>query len=121
MQEYLEYLNNPFVAGLVAGLLVVGFAYLDVWWYERTVENSYYYRMFFLVSILVGVLVYLAGTNGGSLIQRGGGNGGELKALGENMARATTGGGKTIVQKLSGGGRSMRGGSLDIYTNPPDF
>ena len=42
MYKYLEYLNNPVIAGIFAALLVIGFAYIDKLINDRDYTYKYY-------------------------------------------------------------------------------
>lgn len=97
MNVYFEYLKNPIIAGLLAGLLIIILAILDNKINDRNFEKSYYIKLFVAVTILTGTLVYLA--KSGSLIQKGG----QTHQFED-----------VIVKKLSSNG-------LDIYTDVPDF
>lgn len=97
MQQYLDYLKNPFIAGILSGTLITLLAYLDNQMNDREFDKGYFLKVFIIVFILVTSLVYFSKTNGG-LIQKGGGN-------------ITT---PTIVKKLNTSG-------LDVYTDAPDF
>lgn len=65
-----EYLSNPFIAAIIAGLLIIIAIYIDDYINERDFEKSYYIKMFAVVAGTVGVIVYLI-TNT-QIIQKGG-------------------------------------------------
>jgi hypothetical protein len=65
-----EYLSNPFIAAIIAGLLIIIVIYIDDYINERNFEKSYYVKMFIVVAGIVGIIVYLI-TNT-HVIQNGG-------------------------------------------------
>ncbi len=95
MYQYLDYLKNPFIAGIVAALVIVTIAYIDQRMNDREFENNYYGKLFGGVFALVTGLVYFAKSGSTSTKQIGGGE-------------------TTVVKKLGTSG-------LDIYTDIPDF
>lgn len=91
MNEYLEYLKNPFIAGAVAGLVIVLFAYIDKRMNDRDFENQYFVRLFIGVFSLVSGLLYF---------------------IGSDMKKMKHSGGS-----IMSGGKS----GLEVYTDAPDF
>ncbi len=98
MNEYLEYLKNPFIAGIVSGLLIVLFAYMDKSMNDRDFENNYYYKLFISVFIMVTGLVYFASS-------------GSTKMSG----------GSDTVKVIKEAPMSIKGSGLDVFTDVPDF
>jgi len=100
MNQYLEYLKNPLVAGGLSGSLIVLFAYLDKRMNDRYFDNKYYVKLFLCVSLLVSALVYFINASNNN-IKKGG-----------NIV--------SFVEKLNqNGGGSSNG--LEVYTDAPDF
>ncbi len=96
MNQYLDYLKNPFVAGLVSGVVIITLAYLDQKMNDRDFDSNYFVKLFAGVFILVTGLVYFATSGSSSRKQVGGGHS------------------DVIIKKMAGNG-------LDIYTDAPDF
>ena len=109
MYKYLEYLNNPIIAGLFAAFLVISFAYIDKWINDRDFTYKYYIRLFIVVSLTVSIIVYI--TNSRSKYHLGGG-GGSFEDITGGAEKNV----KTIVKKLGGGGSG-----IDVYSDVPDF
>lgn len=93
MSEYLDYMKSPMSAALISAVLVTVLTYLDSWYNQRDYENSYYGKVFALVAVLVGGLVYMI--NGGGSVSK------------------MSGGGVTV--------RKLNSPSVDIMTDMPDF
>ena len=108
MYKYLEYLNNPIIAGLFAAFLVISFAYIDKWINDRDFTYKYYIRLFIVVSLTVSIIVYI--TNSRSKYHLGGGD--SFESLTGGAEKNV----KTIVKKLGGGGSG-----IDVYSDVPDF
>lgn len=100
MNQYLEYLKNPFIAGIVSGLGIVIFAYIDKHMNDRDFENNYYFKLFIFVFSVVTGLVYFASTN-------------VSKKIGGAMD-------STIIKVIKEA-PSMTKAGLDVFTDVPDF
>lgn len=100
MNQYLEYLKNPLVAGGLSGSLIVLFAYLDKRMNDRYFDNKYYVKLFLCVSLLVSALVYFINSSNNN-IKKGG-----------NIV--------SFVEKLNQNGGSSSNG-LEVYTDAPNF
>lgn len=104
MNEYLEYLKNPFMGALVAALFIVFLAYMDKRTNEREFEGNYFFKLFVAVYCLVAGLLYFVGSDSKVRKQVGGGS---------SMASAASGAGSSnVVVNRSG---------LEIYADLPDF
>jgi len=113
MYKYLEYLNNPVIAGIFAALLVIGFAYIDKLINDRDYTYKYYIRLFMTVLTIVTALVYFikqCSPSSGSIRHHRGGLRGGL-----NEASGSLSGGdgniRAVVKKIGG----------DVYADMPDF
>ena len=104
MNEYLEYLKNPFMGALFAALFIVFLAYMDKRTNEREFEGNYFFKLFVAVYSLVAGLLYFVGSDSKVRKQVGGGS---------SMASAASGAGSSnVVVNRSG---------LEIYADLPDF
>ncbi len=92
MREYLEWVKNPFVAGLIAGLVVVIVTFIDSYYNEKYTMNDTYLKIFLSSSIVTTVLVFYA------------------------KSSLDMSGGTSEHQHHSGGKHYER-----VYTNNPDF
>ena len=101
MNEYLEYLKNPFMGALVAALSIVFVANMDKRTNEREFEGNYFFKLFVAVYCLVAGLLYFVGSDGKVKKKMGG-------------SSLMSGGGNTsnVVVNRSG---------LEIYADLPDF
>jgi len=103
MNEYLEYLKNPFIAGIVSGLFIVLFAYIDKNMNDRDFENNYYFKLFISVFIMVTALVYFASSGSSGSKRLSGGNYETVKVIKEASSNV------------------YKGSGLDVFTDVPDF
>ena len=102
MNEYLEYLKNPFIAGIVSGLGIVIFAYIDKHMNDRDFENNYYFKLFLFVFSVVTGLVYFASS-------------------GANMGKKMGGAIDSTIVKVIKETPSISKAGLDVFTDVPDF
>lgn len=114
MYQYLDYLKNPLIAGLVGASFIVLVAYIDKHMNHRDFENNYFYKVFIGVFILVAGLVYFA-KSGTTNVKQIGGN---ISSGEEHLT--------TVVKKLGSTGSNYSGGysggnGSEIYTDIPDF
>ena len=98
MSEYLEYMRSPVSAALISAICVTALAYFDSWYNKRDYENNYYGKVFVLVAVLVGGLVYMVNGDG----------------FGKKMSG---GGGGNITVNV----KKLNSSNMDIMTDIPDF
>lgn len=103
MNEYLEYLRNPLIAGVVGGVFIVILGYIDKYVNERDFDKYYFMKVFMCVFALVAGLVYFVSTPSKKIMS---GGAVEPEITGGNPIITT------VVKKLN---------SMDIDTNAPDF
>jgi hypothetical protein len=102
MNEYLEYLKNPFMGALVAALFIVFLAYMDKRTNEREFEGNYFFKLFVVVYCLVAGLLYFVGSDSKIRKQVGGGS---------SMTSSSAGSSNVVVNRSG----------LEIYADLPDF
>jgi len=117
MYQYLEYLNNPFIAGFFAAILVIAFAYIDKQINDRDFTYKYYVRLFLMVFFTVSVLVYVIKTNKVSSKHLGGGDG--TSSLANHVEEPV----RAIVEKIgrTGGSSSSSVNRSRVFADIPDF
>jgi len=92
MLHYLSYLKNPFVAGLVAGLVITILIYYDNSQNDEYHEFDFgrYLKIFGISAAIIAGIVYYAksGTSAGAVLMGGGGRGGSSPSRGDFDTRA---------------------------------